>query len=184
MAETRKVAGRPRKYATATAFQNAVNRYFLRTSRVVGVTEQVPTGRFDQHGHMICEERTVKNQLGETATRVEYLQKPSVAAICTEIGISRDTWNEYERREGYDAVCAAAKLEIERYLVERLGSGKGDSGVMFNLKQNYGWKDRMEVEAGPQTRQTIAGGTTAEKVALLRELGLRVPGEHDETDAG
>lgn len=179
-----KIVGRPRKYETPAAFQNAVNRYFASISRVVLLTEEQDTGEKDENGHKIIEKVPVMNQAGKQAEILEYLQKPSLTGLCMALGIVKDTWYEYASREAYADICKMTMNAIEQYYEERLGSGKGDMGVKFVLEHNFGWKNRVEVEAGPETRKTMEATpkTMEDKLALLQSLGLQVPGdEHDET---
>ena len=58
-------AGAPKKYNTDAALRRAVKKYFDSITRWRVVTEKVPTGRKDNDGHMIFEDRTVLNVLGE-----------------------------------------------------------------------------------------------------------------------
>lgn len=37
-----------------------------------------------------------------------------------------------------------AKLKIENYLEKHLVTDNGVTGIIFNLKNNYGWKDKQE----------------------------------------
>lgn len=172
----RKIAGRPKKYSVQ-AFRRGVNRYFAEISREKAIKEKIWTGRGDD-GKDIYEVRPVYNELGNEATVREYLVKPSIAGLCSHLSICRDTFNEYSRTEGYSEICAAVKNEIESYLCSQLGNGKGDSGIIFNLTHNFGWKNRIEVDAGEETRKSLerVPVTTDDKVRWLMEHGYTVPG--------
>lgn len=180
----KKVVGAPRKYETPAKLQNAVNKYFASISRETTAKEKVPTGKTDKKGNPIYEEKEIINALGEPLTITEYIVKPTVAGLCTYLHIVKDTWCEYAKRPEYAAICAAAKLEMERDRSERLGGGKGDHGIEFDLKHNFGWKDQITIEAGEETRKVMAEApaTMEEKLKMLRDMGLKLPGEADDND--
>ena len=64
--------GRPRKYTPRT-LRKAVERYFGSITRRVRVTENVPTGAYDEKGHMLYEPKPVVNSLGEEVWVTEYI---------------------------------------------------------------------------------------------------------------
>ena len=179
MSKSKNIAGRPKKYSEA-AFRRGVNRYFASISREKTLTEKVFVGS-SKDGKEIYEPRTIENALGEEAKITEYFVKPSIAGLCSFLGMHRDTFNEYSHEDGYKDICAAAKNEIENYLCTQLGSGKGDSGIIFNLTHNFGWKNRVEVDAGEETRKALerAPLTTDDKVKWLLEHGYEIPGLED-----
>lgn len=73
--------GRPRKYTPRT-LKRDVERYFASITRKVRITEPVPTGRYDDKGHMIFEQVPVKNSLEEEVWVTEYIVPPEIAALC------------------------------------------------------------------------------------------------------
>ena len=180
----KRTVGAPRKYATPAKLKNAVNSYFSSISRTVPATEMVPSGRTDDKGRALMQSVTIENDAGDQVYVKEYIVKPTIAGLCVFLGISKDTWAEYSRREGYESVCAAAKLEMERDRSERLGSGSGDHGIEFDLKHNFGWGETITVEAGEATRKAMAATavTMDEKLKLLEEMGLVLPGVSDGDD--
>ena len=72
--------GRPRKYTPRT-LKRDVERYFASITRKVRITEPVPTGRYDDKGHMIFEQVPVKNSLEEEVWVTEYIVPPEIAAL-------------------------------------------------------------------------------------------------------
>ena len=100
------------------------------------------------------------------------------------IGISRQTWSEYsdpKKNPEFAEVCEMAKLVIEVYLEEQLLSRrKGVQGIMFNLKNNFGWVDSRERSACRSDNddedpgeELLEGMSFDEKIALIEEaVGL------------
>ncbi len=130
--------GRPRKYTPRT-LRKAVERYFASITRKVRITEPVPTGRYDDKGHMIFEQVPVKNSLDEEVWITEYIVPPEIAALCEFLEIDRSTWANYrdpdknpEFSEITQQVYERMKAWNERKLLTR--PGKDIKGIVFNLK--------------------------------------------------
>ena len=77
---------------------------------------------------------------------------------------------------------------MEAYLEEQLLTReKNVQGLIFNLQNNYGWREKREVELGGETRRTVADSaqartlSIAEKMAVLREASKAL-GEMGELD--
>jgi len=157
-------AGRPKKY-TKKSLQQAVDGYFASISRTVDA--------LDGRGKPMC------NDAGEAIRVTEYVRPPSVGGLCLFLGIDRSTWQNYADRKLHPElaeITAYARVRMEAYLEEQLLTReKNVQGLIFNLQNNYGWREKREVELGGETRRTVAAtaqaGTMsiAEKVALLAE---------------
>lgn len=57
----------------------------------------------------------------------------------------QDSLSEEENRR-YSNTIKAAKQTIENFAEEKLFSSSQVVGVIFNMKNNWGWKDKTEVE--------------------------------------
>jgi hypothetical protein len=88
----------------------------------------------------------------------EVNDKPlTVTRLAAFLGLSRATVWHYSNNPLFADILAHAKVMIEADMEERLQAGKGSAaGVIFSMKNNFGWKDQTEVN------QTIGG-----------ELGVR-----------
>lgn len=117
----------------------------------------VPSGQWDKQGHMIMKPQTVLNDAGKPVMRVEYVIAPSLEGLCTHLGICRDTWAEYARREGYEDIAAMAKVRCEAWLSEQLVSRlKGVDGIKFALSHGYGWAEKSEVKVNGGIEEYLA----------------------------
>ena len=104
-----------------------------------------------------------------------WIKKPTVAGLADKWDISRNTLAEWcLRKDDRGKVARWAKRQIEVCLEEGL-YGKATSGIEFNLKNNFGYKDSMELELGEETRATEAASTIslAAKMALICEASER-----------
>ena len=157
-------AGRPKKY-TKAGLQKAVDGYFASISRTVTALDE--------------DKNPLYNDAGEAIKITQYVRPPSVSGLCLCLGIDRSTWQNYGDARLHPelaGVVAQAKMRMEAYLEEQLLTReKNVQGLIFNLQNNYGWREKREVELGGETRQAVAAGTQtrgmsiAEKVALLEE---------------
>ena len=152
-------AGRPKKY-TKKSLREAIERYFRSISRTVPAKD-------DTGG-------TIRNDDGEDIRVVQFVIPPSITGLCLYLGIDRSTWQNYcdgEEHPEFRSVTALTRQRIEAYLEqELLTREKGVQGIIFNLQNNYGWKQKQELELGGKTRETMRHAASYhEKLAMLRQ---------------
>lgn len=153
MAQIRKT-----KY-TKKMLSEAVNAYFSSISYTVVAK--------DEDG---CE---LRNDDGKEILVRKYATPPSISGLCLYLGIDRSTWQNYADARLHPemkAVTEEARARIEVYLEEELLTRrKGVQGIIFNLQNNYGWKQKQEIELGAHTRRTMAteGMSIKEKLAFI-----------------
>lgn len=80
----------------------------------------------------------------------EKEEHPTITGMAYHLGFaSRQALINYEEREAFHDTIKKAKLRVENYLEQRL-FGSAPAGTIFNLKNNFGWKDKSEHEhSGP-----------------------------------
>lgn len=150
--------GRPAKYENAKKLERAVNAYFDSVSYKKPVIISTPTGEVDEKGNVRYKTmmlREGEDHTGAPVTVTEYLEPPSVASLTLYLGISRDTWAKYGKKKAFRPVVEQARARIEAYLVGKLES-RHAQGVIFNLKNNFGWKDRQEFGLDEDTRKAMS----------------------------
>lgn len=162
--------GRKKKYGTAKELEQAVDAYWNSISYEKPAVVSTPTGEVDERGGIKYATKLLAmnadgsvnfDGTGKPKTITEYLEPPSVAGLCIFLGVSKETWADYARDEKLSPVCARFKLRLERYLLGRLNSEKGKNvqGIIFNLKNNFGYADKVE-----------HSGETALKIAMEPEV--------------
>ena len=73
-------------------------------------------------------------------------EKPfTMAGLAYHLGLSRQGLCDYSHRDDYGAVVVKARQRVEIFLEERLLLANA-TGPIFNLKNNFGWKDKTERE--------------------------------------
>jgi hypothetical protein len=74
----------------------------------------------------------------------------TITGLAEELDTSREGLINYQNRDEYFDAIRRAKLKCERFAEESLWKPKVASGVIFNLKNNYGWKEKNEVDITTQ----------------------------------
>ena len=83
----------------------------------------------------------------------EYLQQPTTTAprvldFCIFADMSRDTFDAYKNKPEYSDTCKKILAVCENTLVSMLydNNRRNIIGPIFALKNNYGWKDKQEID--------------------------------------
>jgi hypothetical protein len=189
MAEVRK-PGRPRKF-TARGFEKACEAYFdsicyqTERMRAVPVRDEEGFPELDDFGHQKFQYKPIITAAGKPAFETVWTEPPSLTGLCLYLGIDRATFSRYgtydpehpEESERFCNTVTRARGRVEAYLESRLEDKSAARGAIFNLQQNFGWKERKELELGAGAQKAVAahGMTMEEKLALLREIGAEVP---------
>lgn len=148
--------GNTKTYKTARSFKKAVEAYFDSITIRVKIK--------DEAGN------PVTNIRGEEITVDRFAVPPSIEALSIYIGFTDRTWRNYAKGEGYEIfwpICEWASLRVKAYHVEQLSIKDRSHGHEFVLKNNFGMSDKLEVEAGPETRKQPPM-SLAERMELVR----------------
>ena len=70
----------------------------------------------------------------------------TMTGLALSLGIDRTTLVRYGDRDLFATLIKNAKAKVEEQLEESLYRLGNNSGVIFNLKNNYGWRDTVEVK--------------------------------------
>lgn len=75
-------------------------------------------------------------------------EKPyTMSGLAYSLGIDRITLINYAKRDSFFTLVKKAKQKVEQQLEENALMGKSNSTfTIFNLKNNYGWRDTVEVK--------------------------------------
>jgi hypothetical protein len=66
--------------------------------------------------------------------------------LCEYLDIHRSTLIEWEALDEFSNTIKKAKQRIEKYNAEQLYRKEQVTGIIFNLKNNFDWKDKSEVD--------------------------------------
>lgn len=80
----------------------------------------------------------------------------TITGLTLHLGMSsRRVLLDYQNRNDYGKIITEAKLHVENYLEKALQTQKNVAGTIFNLKNNFGWKDSQEIQHGGQVGLTV-----------------------------
>lgn len=77
---------------------------------------------------------------------VSEKQPPTVTGLAMALDMTRQQLVDYGAKDEFVDTIKKAKLKIEAFLEKRL-FGSQVAGVIFNLKNNYNWKDAQQLDA-------------------------------------
>ena len=83
----------------------------------------------------------------------------TITGLALALDCDPDTLLNYGKKEEFFGTVKRAKLKIEHYLELSLYRPTNVTGIIFNLKNNFGWKDKQEVEHGGKNIQIVFNET-------------------------
>jgi hypothetical protein len=100
--------------------------------------------------------KALENKVNAYFRECDRRKKPyTITGLAVYLGTSKQIVCDYGRREGYDRVIAHARARCEAYAEESLFQLRNPSGAMFNLKNNYGWRDQLDIDAKTENKHTF-----------------------------
>ncbi len=75
----------------------------------------------------------------------DIIRPYTITGLALALDTTRHTLLNYGKDEEYLSTIKKAKQKIENYAEESLYTNKHTAGIIFNLKNNYGWVDKQEV---------------------------------------
>lgn len=76
---------------------------------------------------------------------LEQVKPFTVSWLASFLDTSRETLMDYQEKDEFSDTIKRAKEQIYAYTEESLFT-KASTGAIFSLKNNYGWKDKSEVD--------------------------------------
>ena len=97
--------------------------------------------------------KEVEEKINAYFNYCEEKEKPyTMSGLAYYLGIDRKTLLNYSKNEEYFHAIKKARDKVQMQLEECLYRLGNNSGVIFNLKNNFDWKDKMEVEKTDMTK--------------------------------
>lgn len=132
-------AGRPPKYETKEEMQRIIDLYFIACK--LNHLEQIDVDIEDKKKTYSDDEISIIDYIDDVA--------PTVSGLAYALGMSTEALRNYQDKDEFLATVKKGKQRIEMFLEGRL-YGQAVTGSIFNLKNNFGWKDKSEQElSGP-----------------------------------
>lgn len=141
--------GRPLKFKTVKLLETAIEEYFK------GCWEEVwyEKAKHDDSGKPILDAKKKKvmewvQEFDRVGNAVLKMVRPyTITGLAVALNTSRRTLLDYEEKPEYSHAIKKAKDICENFAEEGMFKGTIPAipGI-FNLKNNYGWRDKTEVE--------------------------------------
>lgn len=94
----------------------------------------------------------------------------TVSGLAYFLGTNRMTLLNYKNKgDEFAEVLDLARSRIEAFNEEMLYLSNKTVGVIFNLKNNFGWQDKQEISLGNNNQSVLAELSTEEIRGLLSE---------------
>ena len=75
-----------------------------------------------------------------------FIRPLTITSLAVYLDTSRETLLNYETKDEFFGTIKKAKEKIHAWTEEQLYRNTQVTGVIFNLKNNYGWKEKTESE--------------------------------------
>lgn len=94
---------------------------------------------------------------------------PTMSGLAYSLGMCRKTLLNYSNKDEFLHTIKDARNRIAAALEQRLYFSN-PTGVIFNLKNNFDWKDKQEVETKDVTQEISDDDLNAKIVELMEKL--------------
>lgn len=146
-------AGRPPKYETPEEMQRIIDLYYI-ACKLNSTESEVPEGLTEEEAHTI-------QHIDDVV--------PTISGLAYTLGMSTEALRNYEQKDEFLATVKKAKQRVEMSLEQRL-AGTAVTGSIFSLKNNFGWKDKIDTTVGNPDGTNLESGSS--DVQIARKLAL------------
>lgn len=116
--------GRPLKYKTVDELEAVIDEYFE-----------------------FCDSRIKQIHTKEgTDMAITHPAPYTMSGLARRLNLSRQALMEYSHRDEFGDAIKRARDRIQEDVETRLMETSNQTGAIFNLKNNFAWKDKTEVE--------------------------------------
>lgn len=144
--------GRPLKFKSAKELQDKINAYFAECDPHIIEVEEVDTIR--ENGKFVRDEIVLRKRMSK---QIPY----TITGLALALGTTRDLLIDYEDKDEFSDTIKEAKAKCHNFAEKKLFEANA-TGPIFNLKNNYGWKDKTEQDLHvKELPKPIYGGLSA-----------------------
>jgi len=104
-----------------------------------------------------CDNRSTSIYVKELGDNVSIANPApyTMSGLARFLGVDRGTILSYSKHDEFYSTIKAAKAKVEEDIETRLLEGKNQAGAIFNLKNNFGWVDKTEIDNRHEIVQPI-----------------------------
>lgn len=115
------------------------------------------------------EAEIMKQKIDKYFQECEQKNEPyTITGLCIALDICRDTLSEYMKNDEFSDTIKKAKLKVENYLEKHLITDSSTTGIIFNLKNNFGWSDKQQIEHSGNVNNPFSELSTEELRQLIK----------------
>ena len=74
----------------------------------------------------------------------------TITGLAIALDLDRKSLINYSKDNEFFHTIKKVKAKVEDYLEKKLLTGNSATGIIFNLKNNFEWKDKQEVEVAQE----------------------------------
>ena len=93
-----------------------------------------------------CDERKVPTLVGSEIVNAPNPEPYTMSGLAYELKMDRDSLLNYSKDEKFFRTIKRFRDKVQSDVERRRIEGKNCTGAIFNLKNNFGWKDKTEQE--------------------------------------
>lgn len=93
----------------------------------------------------------------------------TITGLALALDLDRKSINNYAKDSEFFPTIKKAKLRVENCLEKYLIMGSSATGTIFNLKNNFGWSDKQQIEHSGNINNPFEGLSTEELRKILNE---------------
>lgn len=160
--------GRPMKFQDLDELQRMVLAYF-EDAAPHWIDKEVYIDKKDKSGKPVIKDGVMVQD--RVVKKVLTQQKPlTITGLAVALGTTRETLLDYEKTysdkyQDFSDTIKDAKEQIKEYAEMSL-FGSNATGPIFNLKNNWGWKDKYETEN--TNKEVVVNADQAEQLVRAR----------------
>lgn len=94
--------------------------------------------------------------------------RPTMSGLANALNMCRQSLINYSEKTEFLDTIKKARLKVEIALEDSL-YGNNVTGVIFNLKNNFGWNDKKEIEQSGSVALTSKKPTRDELIAIINK---------------
>ena len=144
-------AGRPLKFKSVDELQKKIDAYFADCDPHITTGTLATAVMVERRGGKEKLRKPAGTEIPDEWRMLPYMyttkQKAyTITGLATWLNTDRELLISYQKMEAFSDAIKGAKAKIHEFWECALYDGsKSAAGVIFNLKNNWGWRDRVEV---------------------------------------
>lgn len=95
-----------------------------------------------------CDNRLVKGFNDKTGVEFAYINPApyTMSGLSRRLGMSRETLVQYGHKDEFSDAIMCAREKVQEDVEIRLMETRNEKGAIFNLGNNFGWKNKTETD--------------------------------------